>query len=45
MYAAIRVRGGVGLSPDTRKTLELIMLDRVNHLVLVSDAQKKMLKN
>ncbi len=44
MYAAIRVRGSVNVSPNIRKTLELLMLDRVNHLVLVKEEQKGMLK-
>jgi len=43
MLAAIRVRGSVNVSPNIRKTLELLMLDRVNHLVLVKDEQKGML--
>jgi len=43
MIAAVRVRGSVNVSPGHRKTLELLMLDRVNHLVLVNDSQRKML--
>lgn len=43
MLAAIRVRGSVNVSPNIRKTLELLMLNRVNHLVLVKDGQKGML--
>jgi len=43
MYAAIRVRGSVNVSPQIRKTLELLMLGRVNHLVLVGQGQRGML--
>ncbi len=43
MYAAIRVRGSVNVIPQLKKTLELLMLDRVNHLVLVADNQRGML--
>jgi len=43
MHAAIRVRGNVNLSPDTRKALELLSLNRVNHLTLVSEKQRGML--
>ncbi len=44
MYAAIRVRGKVNVSPNIKKTLELLRLDRVNHLVLVKKEQKGMLE-
>ena len=44
MYAAIRVRGKVNVSPAIRKTLELLRLDRVNHLALVRKEQKGMLE-
>ena len=44
MYAAIRVRGKVNVSPNIKKTLELLRLDRVNHLVLVRKEQKGMLE-
>ncbi len=43
VYAAIRVRGLVNISPSIRKTLELLNLDRVNHLVLVRKEQRGML--
>jgi len=43
MYAAVRVRGSVKVIPNIKKTLQLLMLDRVNHLVLVKDDQKGML--
>ncbi len=44
MYAAIRVRGKVNVSPGIKKTLELLRLDRVNHLALVRKEQKGMLE-
>ena len=44
MYAAIRVRGKVNVSPRIKKTLELLRLDRVNHLALVKKEQKGMLQ-
>ena len=44
MYAAIRVRGKVNVSPNIKKTLELLRLDRVNHLALVRKEQKGMLE-
>ena len=44
MYAAIRVRGKVNVSPRIKKTLELLRLDRVNHLALVRKEQKGMLE-
>jgi large subunit ribosomal protein L30 len=43
MLAAIRVRGSVNVSPQIKKTLELLRLDRVNHLVLAEDKQRAML--
>ena len=43
MHAAIRVRGSVNITPDIKKTLQLLNLDRVNHLVMVKDQQKNML--
>jgi len=43
MLAAIRVRGSVNVLPQIKKTLELLRLDRVNHLVLVEDKQRGML--
>ncbi len=44
MYVAIRVRGKVNVSPRIKKTLELLRLDRVNHLALVRKEQKGMLE-
>jgi large subunit ribosomal protein L30 len=44
MFAAVRVRGSAKVLPDTAKTLDLLMLDRVNHLVLVPENQRKMLE-
>jgi large subunit ribosomal protein L30 len=44
MLAVIRVRGGVGLNPKVRKTLELLGLHSVNHLALVGVAEKGMLE-
>lgn len=43
MFAAIRVRGSVDVTPGIRKTLELLRLDRVNHMVLVDEGQRGML--
>lgn len=43
MYAAIRVRGSVKVTPKIKRTLELLRLHRVNHLVLIKDDQRKML--
>jgi len=43
MFAAIRIRGDVNLSPGIRKTLELLRLHKVNHLVLVGEENKEML--
>ena len=37
MIAVIRVRGTANISPDHRKTLELIMLHKPNHAVLVAE--------
>ncbi len=46
MYAVIRIRGSVKVKPDHRRTLELLRLDRDNHLVLVREepAVRKMLE-
>jgi len=44
MYAAVRVRGSVNISPQIRKTLHLLGLNRVNHLVLVGSTQLGMLE-
>jgi len=43
MYAAIRVRGNVNVSPRIKKTLELLRLGKVNHLALVKKEQRAML--
>jgi len=43
VYAAIRVRGSVKTTPQIKRTLELLRLDRVNHLVLVRPEQRGML--
>ena len=43
MLAAIRIRGSVKSTPKIRKTLELLNLLRVNHLVLVKQEQAGML--
>lgn len=43
MFAAIRVRGSVDVIPEIKRTLELLRLDRVNHMVLVDDGQRNML--
>lgn len=43
MLAAIRVRGWVDISPGIKKTLELVGLDRINHLRLVKEEQRPML--
>ena len=37
MYAVVRVRGNVKVRPEHRRTLELLRLDRDNHLVLVRE--------
>src|SRR3989344_8311030 len=37
LIAAIRIRGGVHLKPDTKKTLELLGLGKNNSMVLVAD--------
>ncbi len=37
ILAVIRLRGSPGLKPDEEKTLELLKLHKVNHLVLVPD--------
>ena len=46
MYAVVRVRGNVNLRPGIKKTLELLRLHRVNHMVLVPESRegKGMLK-
>ncbi len=40
MYAVVRVRGNVNIKPDIKKTMELLRLTRVNHLV-VSEENKQ----
>ena len=37
MIAVIRVRGTANISPDHRKTLELLMLHKPNHAVFVAE--------
>ncbi len=37
MYAVIRIRGSVKVRPEQARTLELLRLDRDNHLVLVRE--------
>ncbi|MAG21984.1 MAG: 50S ribosomal protein L30 [Candidatus Diapherotrites archaeon] len=44
MFAAIRLRGEVDLNPKIKRTLELLRLYKVNHLVLVKESEKKMLE-
>lgn len=36
-YAVVRVRGTVHINPDTKKTLKLLNLTRVNHCVLIEE--------
>ena len=47
MLAVLRVRGKVRVSPQHRKALEVLMLHKVNHLVLVrgNDSNKKMVES
>ena len=40
MIAAIRIRGTVDLNPKNRKTLELLMLHKPNHMVLVASTKE-----
>ncbi|HLC79021.1 MAG TPA: 50S ribosomal protein L30 [archaeon] len=42
MIAAIRVRGTSGVTRKLRETMYMLRLHKVNHLVLVADASKKM---
>ncbi|MDO8538239.1 MAG: 50S ribosomal protein L30 [archaeon] len=44
ILAAIRVRGSVDVKKEFRDTLKILRLDRVNHLVLVEEKQRTMLK-
>ena len=37
MIAIVRVRGTANISPDHRKTLELLMLHKPNHAILVAE--------
>lgn len=43
MFAVVRVRGSARVPAKARKTLELLMLDRVNHMVLAGESQRGML--
>ena len=40
MLAVIRIRGTVEINPKNGKTLELLMLHKPNHLVLVPDSKE-----
>lgn len=44
MIAAIRVRGTSGVTRKIRETMEMLRLHKANHLVLVSDANRKMVE-
>jgi len=44
MLAAVRVRGWVDITPAIKKTLELLGLDRVNHLALFDESAMPMLR-
>jgi len=46
MYAIIRVRGSINVSPDTKKTFELLNLKSVNHCSIwqENNAKLRMLK-
>ena len=44
MFAVVRVRGGIKVKPQIKKTLELLCLSAVNQCVLVSEKQLPMLK-
>jgi len=37
MYAVIRLKGSVNLSPEVRDTLEMLRLNRVNHCAVVDE--------
>jgi len=37
VYAAVRVRGKIGIHPDIRKTLDLLNLTRANHCVILEE--------
>ncbi len=36
-YAVVRVRGTVNIKPDTKKTLQLLNLTKVNHCVILEE--------
>ena len=42
MYAIIRVRGNISVSPDTKKTFELLNLKSVNHLSVWQEDKSKL---
>lgn len=46
MYAIIRIRGTLNIKPDTKKTLNLLRLNKPNHCVVVpeNDIYKGMIK-
>ncbi|MDD5148299.1 MAG: 50S ribosomal protein L30 [Candidatus ainarchaeum sp.] len=44
MFAAVRVRGGIKMKPQLKKTLEYLCLSTVNQLVLVRQRDLPMLK-
>ncbi|MEM0492413.1 MAG: 50S ribosomal protein L30 [Candidatus Thermoplasmatota archaeon] len=37
MYAVVRVRSGIKMKPDIKKTLQMLRLTRVNHCVLLEE--------
>lgn len=39
-FAVIRVRAGIHVKPDTKRTLELLRLNQVNHCVLIDEQNK-----
>jgi large subunit ribosomal protein L30 len=46
MLAVIKVRGNISVSPEIKRTMELLNLTRINHMVLVSEKpqMKKMVE-
>jgi large subunit ribosomal protein L30 len=44
MYAAIRIRGSVNMAKELKDTLNMLMITRVNHCVLVDKKSEGMLK-
>ncbi len=46
MYAAIRIRGSIGVNKEVKETLALLRLNRANHMVLLPEERqvKGMLK-